>query len=360
MARVSWEGNIELRRINLKNQGLNSREIAEILSDEFEIDITRDMVTSRDRTSMKKEKKPREQQMPVTVTCKVVSVQGPTINPSNSNTKLFPDEAYNLKDKYVASELIKKQMKDIWELFNDNTPKKILCLSDLHAPYMNFEKIEQAINDNIDCNICVLNGDIFDGESMSSFDKMNEIDTLEELDQVIQLLDVLSVKFEHVVYVGGNHDFQRFYKYIMKNMKPGLRNYALDRLNPMKYLADKYSNVITINHNTLQIGDVVFKHPNGYSGVEMKTVVSECDILLANKFDLPEPNFRSLIIGHTHDIGSYIRNGILLMEIGCLTYTPDYRFMNPVKRRWSTGYARIELDKNNKIIFNKSRWVYLE
>lgn len=338
MSRIKWVGDIENRRKQLRSLGKSYNEISRILSYEFNLKITRDMVSSRDRK------------------CR--------LNNSNnyelSNENLFPNELYDLKSEYISSEETKKQLKEIWELFNDGKEKKILALSDLHAPYMDFKKIEKAIKDNEDCNICVLNGDIFDGESMSVFDKMDEIDSSEEFNQVFELLNVLTVKFEKVIWVWGNHDGGRFYKYICKNIKPGLRKYAFDRLNPTKYISEQYDNVISINHNTLQIGDVVFKHPNGYSGVELKTIVNELDILTANRYDLPNPNFRCVVIGHTHDMGVFYKNGIKLMETGCLCYTPDYRFNNPVKRRWTSGYARIELDENGKTIFNNSNVICLD
>lgn len=336
--RIKWSGDIENRRIMLRQEGLSYQKVADILTSEFNIKITKDMVSSRDRIVRLKNSKDDIQ-----------------------TENLFSDELYNLKDSYIASEEIKKQLKSLWEKFQDGKPKKILSLSDLHAPYIDFKKLEIAIKDNLDCNICVLNGDILDGESMSTFDdKLEEIDVKDEFKQVFQLLDVISNVFEHVIWVWGNHDGGRFKKYIMKNIKPSLRKYAYDRLNPIKYISEKYDNVISVNHNLFQIGDVVFKHPNGYSSVEMKTVVNELDVLMANRFDLPNPNFRCVCIGHTHDIFSGIKNGVLLIEQGCLTYVPDYRFNNPVKRRWTTGYARIEIDKEGKVIFNKSKWVCLD
>lgn len=354
MSRIKWEGELEKRRSELRTNGITYKEIAGILSEEFDLNITIDMVSSRERTArFIKIKDFNENQCTNVLYNYVNDLEPETTIPLVSNN-LFPHQMYNNQEEYIASERTKLEMKKIWEMFEDGKPKKMLVLSDLHAPYMNFEKIEKAIKDNEDCNICILNGDIFDGESMSVFDKMDEIDSSEEFSQVFELLNVLTVKFEKIIWIGGNHDFQRFCKYIIRNIKPGLRKFAFDRLNPMTFISSKYSNVITINHNTLQIGDVIFKHPNGYSGVEMKTVVTEMDIMTANKRDYPNPNFRCVCIGHTHDGGEYYKNGIKLMETCCLCYTPDYRFNNPVKRKWTTGYARIELDNNNKIIFNKS------
>jgi len=331
MTRIKWEGSkIEEERIALEKLGNTSTQIAEILSKKYNIKITKDMINGRKKTCNKK------------------------------NKTLFDEDLYGLKDIYVLSEKTKKDMKSLWKKFQTNTEKKILCLSDLHAPYINFSMVEKAINDNLDCNICVLNGDIFDASGLSLFDKMKEINLKKEFEQVFKLLDVLSEKFEYVIWVWGNHDGERFRRYIVKNIKNELREYAFDRLNPIKYLTEKYDNILTINHNTVQIGDVIFKHPNRYSNAELKTVINEYLIFSANKKMLPNPNFRAIVIGHTHYMGNYIYNDTLLIEQGCLCYQPDYKFIEPSKRSWTTGYARIELDKNNKVIFNKSKWIYLE
>ena len=55
-------------------------------------------------------------------------------------------------------------------------------------------------------------------ESMSSFDKMTEIDITKEFEQVNKLLLVLNKQFKKTIIVGGNHDYTRFARYIMKNI----------------------------------------------------------------------------------------------------------------------------------------------
>lgn len=333
LARIKWEGNIENDRLDLELKGYKPLQIANILSEKYNIRITTDMVNGRKRT----------------------------VNKGNNfrTERLFGEDLYEIKDKYILSEKTKKHLFDIWEKFNKIENKKMLVLSDLHAPYTNFEKLEQAINDNIDCNICILNGDILDGDCFSRFEKMKEINVEEEYSMVMKIFDILSSKFEYIVWVDGNHDGNRFKSYVIKNIKQSLRDFAYKRLNPVNFILENYNNIIAVQHNTLQIGDVIFKHPNIYSNAELKTVINEYDIFVANKNDLPNPNFRCICIGHTHYMGEYYKNDVKLMETGCLCHTPDYKFLNPSKRKWTIGYARIELDKNNKIIFNKSGVVVL-
>ena len=150
MKKIRWEGQIEDTRIVLKNQGLNCREIADTLSYMFNYNITKDMVYGREKTLKKK------------LSLQNTNVVSKNIKQNVISNQLFDDELYNTKDKYILSEQTKIKMKEIWELFNTPGSKKIFNISDLHAPYINFEKLEIAIKDNLDCDICVLNGDIFD------------------------------------------------------------------------------------------------------------------------------------------------------------------------------------------------------
>ena len=53
MAQIRWKGDIENRRIELKNAGMGPTAIANILSKEFNIPITVDMINGRNKTLMK-------------------------------------------------------------------------------------------------------------------------------------------------------------------------------------------------------------------------------------------------------------------------------------------------------------------
>lgn len=350
MAQIKWKGDIENRRIELKEAGMGPTAIANILSKEFNMPITIDMVNGRNKTLMKNK-------------IGIFSKKQKNIeinNKNEDNLEFFTEEDCAESERFLYSGEIKNQLNSIYNLLNDGKSKKILSISDLHSPYMDIRKIDKVIRDNLDCEYCIINGDLLDMESMSSFDKMTEIDITKEFEQVNKLLLVLNKQFKKTIIVGGNHDYTRFARYIMKNIKPSLRSFAFDRLNPLKYITEKYENIEVINHNTLEIGDVIFKHPNKYCSGEMKTIVNEYYNMCANREDLPNPNFRSIIIGHTHMAGEYYYNGVKLIEQGCLCHKMDYRFLEPTKKSWTSGYAIINIDENYKVDLNKTKFIYLE
>lgn len=346
---MKWFGKLEDRRVQLKNDGFGPTAIAKMLTNEFNTRITVDMVNGRNRVVNKKNP--------------IVNETNEVLTTTDENNyeqlKFFSEEDCEIANKYLYSNDIKRDMKEIYNMLNDGKTKKILSLSDLHSPYMDLKKIDKAIRDNLDCEYCVINGDLLDLEAMSAFDNMNEVNISEEFAQVDKLLSILDKTFKKTIIIGGNHDYTRFAKYIMKNVKPSLRSFAFDRLNPLKYITEKYMNIKVINHNTIQIGDVEFKHPNKYNSPEMRTIVNEYNNMIANLEDFPNPEINCIIIGHTHMAGEYYYNGVKLIEQGCLCKKMDYRFLEPSKRSWTTGYCVISLDDSYHVDFNETKFIYI-
>lgn len=343
---IKWDGPIDKRRVELLEEGLTYAQVASILTREFKIFINSKSVENRCfRTNTLK-----HQLSNIGVT--------PMLTHQNEED-LFPSECYDNENEFCMIPQKVAKLKELHTTLTEMKPKKILSLSDLHAPNIDFAAVEEAVKNNLDADMCLLNGDVFDGQALSSFDKMKEFDIEVELNQVFQLLDVLTEKFAYVVWVGGNHDMARFNKFVMKNFGPSMRDFVMKRLNPMDYIAEKYDNLIIVPHDWVQIGDVLFAHLHNFSSVEMKTVVTVNDIFNALRLSLPEPNYRALIIGHTHHMGWLIKNGVLLAEQGCLCFDMDYRFNKPTKIRWETGYAIIEFDDNMKAKFNDTKIIHI-
>ena len=38
----------------------------------------------------------------------------------------------------------------------------------------------------------------------------------------------------------------------------------------------------------------------------------------------------------------------------------DYRFLEPTKKSWTSGYAIINIDENYKVNLNETKFIYLE
>jgi hypothetical protein len=138
-----------------------------------------------------------------------------------------------------------------------------------------------------------------------------------------------------------------------------MKKYVLKRLNPITYIAEKYNNIVVIPHQWMQVGKAVFIHPDGYSSALMSSAIGQEKVLRANaKEALPNPDFEALIMGHTHDAGEYMLNGCKIMEQGCLTYVPDYRYDKPSSRQWVQAYAVVNLYGDGSVDMNNTR-VYL-
>ena len=346
---VSWTGKIEKRREELDSIGIGPTRSAQILSKEFETNITKDMVAGRKKI-LKKKNGQSNQEITKNIEKQIMQQEQLTF---------FTEEDVNESKKYIRIEKVKKELSDVYEKYNDGKKKKILSLSDIHVPYANIKAIDKAIKDNLDADLVIISGDLLDNEAMSTYDNITEWDLSEEFNQVRKILKVLNDNFSEILVIEGNHE-GRFSRYITRNIKPSLREYAIERLNPLKYITEKYENIHLVNYNTVQIGSCIFKHPNKYNSPELRTVVNEKDILKANEDVLPNNFFNMVMIGHTHQAGEYFYNHIKLIEQGCLCLTPDYRVNEPIKRIWTTGYGIVYLDENGIADLNKSKFVCLD
>lgn len=345
-----WPSELDNRRLELLKDGYSYNETALILSTEFKSIITKWMVIERSKKTNTTASELRSQN-------NNSSFVGETRILSNNEVekKMFPDEAYKINEDLVFAPEKMRQLKEIWEKYNDGKSKKILSLSDLHAPFIDFSAVEEAIKNHSDADILMLNGDVFDGHALSDFDKLNDFDIEIEFKQVFTLLDVVTKHFKHVIWNGGNHDFTRFMRYVSRKFGQGMKKYVMKRLNPIDYIAEKYDNILVVPHNWVQIGKCIFTHPDGYSSALMSTAMNQAAYLRANKDFLPHSEFQAVVQGHTHDLGEYYVNGTKIIEQGSLCVMMDYRFDKPTSRKWVTGYAVVHLDNEGNVDFNESR-----
>lgn len=349
---MKWDTSISNRLIELIENN-TYKTVADILSSEFGINCTPTMIDG-------KLQRMRKQAGMQDLESLLNSFNNSNLNntniqsniQSNTTNNMFTDDCYELSDCNFTYAKV-ESLKQTYNILTELNPKKILSLSDLHAPLINFKAVEQAIENNLDADICVLNGDVFDGNCFSTFAKFKNIDFKKEIDQVYKLLDVLTNYFDKVVWVGGNHDLMRFKNFISRN-NGNATEYLIDVANPLKIICDKYHNLINVDHDWTQIGDVIFSHLQDFSTVDMKTVTTVNEKFEANKYELlPNPDYKAIVNGHTHHLGKIYKNNKLLIEQGCLCHLQDYRFMKPAKNKWQTGYAVVYMD-NGKCDFNKT------
>lgn len=333
-----WTLEIDERRALLLHFGYTNSTIAMTLNKEFGTDFTRDAVSSRNRKVVQEKED--------------FNIKASSLDEGS----LFPKEVYEIDEELTFTPEKKRRLFEIWDQFNDGKAKKILSLSDLHSPFIDFKAVETAVKNHNDADILILNGDVFDGHALSDYDKLNDFDIEIEFKKVFQLLDVVSKIFKTIIWNGGNHDMGRFMKFVARKFGTSMKKYVMKRLNPIDYIAEKYDNVIVVPHDWVEIGKCIFVHPSGYSSALMSTALGQENVLRANGKDiLPEPNFHCLVQGHTHDLGEYYINDCKVMEQGCLCETMDYRFDRPTKRKWQKGYAIVHIDEDGNVDFNNSR-----
>jgi predicted phosphodiesterase len=260
----------------------------------------------------------------------------------------------------------------VTRIYDDEPAIKILSLSDIHFPFQNVEAINQAIIDHEDADVLVLNGDILDAYSASSYGKDKNVLLYEEYMQALDFLIRCSKIFPTIYLVRGNHD-QRAERYVASKMDTAThilgnkdlldmlaRGIILDGdgkyIGQYKFAPDQ----IVYNKNHLpwyaKVGKTVFMHPHSYKGTIMGTS-SGCLEHLRNF--VPWDSFDSVVIGHTHKVGKVVESNKLLMEQGSLCSIMDYQKVGvTVRRPSSLGYAVIYQDVHGNTDFNLSTVEY--
>lgn len=249
--------------------------------------------------------------------------------------------------------------------------RKILSLSDIHFPFENRELIDSIVAEHSDADILVLNGDILDSYSVSSFGKDKHVLLLEEYMKALDFLIEVSKIFSDIYIVRGNHD-QRAQRYISSKLDPEThilgRTDLLDALSRGIVLDEsgnevaKYNFSANIHYNLnhlpwmCKIGKTVFMHPHSYTSKTMGTVEG-CLTHLQNF--VPWDSFDSVVIGHTHKVGKVVERNKLLIEQGSLTKVMDYLKVGiNVRRPQVNGYAIIWQDEHGNTDFNLSGFIF--
>ena len=274
---------------------------------------------------------------------------------------------YDAHKRFTFVDEKRERMREIYDTF---VGKKcfILSFSDLHSPLIDFAMIERILRkyervmaqkkEEGYTTIILLNGDIFDFSQMSKFAKgKNRINIKEEIKLAKELIHVCCKMADYCVALLGNHD-ARLYQYIARlaEKDPEIIEYMEEKLDPLKEI--QHPNFLYINHIELQIGGMVFVHPFTFSKVAMRTAQNVKNAILANRDMMPNPQkIQGICMGHTHQVGYYLENGVLLIEQGHASHDPDYRLERKTDRRWVKGYAIIQLDENGDIDLEETRAV---
>ena len=272
---------------------------------------------------------------------------------------------------YGAKKVIDAIEEDEERVNEDET--RILCISDMHIPFN--RDIKEFFKYKGKVDTLVLNGDIIDNYSMSSFTKMYRLSLVEELIRARELLIELIEEIEpkKVTVVTGNHEIRLGKKIADKigsdllDLMPrdalaflfdtGFNYY--DRIKKCKTVYTPIDEEVDCEVNYVgnfwtKEGKTIFVHPQAFRGTTLGTVGKAYDYFTAIGED-----FQSIIMAHTHKLGMYVMNDKYLYEQGtCANLNHmDYQDLKLPKYSQVNGYMYIVQDKEGNLIYDKTKLI---
>ena len=272
---------------------------------------------------------------------------------------------------YGAKKVIDAIEEDEERVNEDET--RILCISDMHIPFN--RDIKEFFKYKGKVDTLVLNGDIIDNYSMSSFTKMYRLSLVEELIQARELLIELIEEIEpkKVTVVTGNHEIRLGKKIADKigsdllDLMPrdalaflfdtGFNYY--DRIKKCKTVYTPIDEEVDCEVNYVgnfwtKEGKTIFVHPQAFRGTTLGTVGKAYDYFTAIGED-----FQSIIMAHTHKLGMYVMNDKYLYEQGtCANLNHmDYQDLKLPKSSQVNGYMYLVQDKEGNLIYDKTKLI---
>lgn len=255
--------------------------------------------------------------------------------------------------------------------------QRVLSISDLHIPYSYPVSSFKSYYGNVD--ILVLNGDIMDCHSISSFPKKYHISFMDEMTSarqyIIDLVNTISPK--KVLITKGNHE-HRMVRYLSEKINDDLMNLMPD--SPMDLIInDGFKNNDRSKHTEVyyrplkdvfqesgieiqydgewycRVGNVIFAHPLTYSASMMKTTEKAVTYFTRA---LKHRDFTAIVLAHTHKIGFYKVGDILMYEQGCCCKLDDLDYANgKLTDPQQNGYIYVCLDAKGNILEDKTRLI---
>lgn len=264
-----------------------------------------------------------------------------------------------------------------YEHNEEGVSDRILCISDTHVPYQLPVSTWKAYAGIVDT--LVLNGDIQDCQSISKFPKQYRVPFIEELIATRFFIQDLveMIKPKRVYIVKGNHE-SRLSRYLTDNLNEDIltimpdtpmdlmindgfkhrdRRYKTEVwYSPLKEVFESEGIQIEYTGSWYKkVGKTIFVHPLSYSGAMLKTSEKAMEYFLRIDRD-----FSTIVMAHTHKMGSYTQGNIQLYEEGCccdtekLNYS-DGKLIIPAQ----AGFIYLCHDKTGKEIKSKTQLVSL-
>jgi predicted phosphodiesterase len=255
----------------------------------------------------------------------------------------------------VAPELVKDEARPrnpyhlptsdetIFEPFEIKGHKRVLVLSDIHAPYHNIESITLALNHakKSKPDALLLNGDTIDCHRLSRFIKDPKKRNFKlELDTFKALFDVFEKELNCKIYFKiGNHE-ERYEHFLYEKAGELVGIEEFEFTNIIKARARGIE--IIGGKKPMKLNNLWGVHGHEYVGGISAPVNPARGLFLRSKV--------SCFQGHSHQTSSHVESrlsgeSIATYSIGCLSELfPDYMPFN----KWNHGFAEIDLDDNGQ------------
>lgn len=319
---VQWNSGITKRLIELVSRDVEPDKIAQSLTEEYGILVTRDAVYAKTRLLRNEG-----------VFTDLVDTPKSVLMPYYERYREIyegaddPDKIIDVPKNNVIQFSIRPRL-------------KILHLGDMHIPFEVEEQVQEAINLSATADICVAS-EISDFYSISRFNKNFSIPLEVEIDKIIRLYEFLSSKFPYVFVIQANHDNRVGRQFT--DLPPALA-LLVKTSNMLKYLARPFANIAVVDQWYIQINDTIFAHAEAFSSVDMKVGVKVRDWMRDWTEALDLQPFRCIVQGHVHQLGVTYRNGTKIIESGCLCYQPDYSVERLYARPQVNGFVEVVQD----------------
>jgi len=342
---INWNKEVTDRLVELVSAPENYSEysIANMLSEEFELSISRSAVNNKVRALkdsgdlVELLDKPRTELMPYYY--KYADAY---------EEDIFPEKTFKLNPNQ-------------WSITIDKKYLKILYLGDLHMPFEVESQVQTAINRNATADVCVC-AEISDFYAISRFNKSMSVPLEIEIDRIVRFYEYVNSKFSKVFIINGNHG-ERVNRQVTGNL-PSSLNMLIKTTNMLKFLARPFPNINVVDGWFFQINDLFCGHAETFSKIDMRSGVNVYNWLTewTGVFDFNPVRF--IVQGHVHQLGVSYRNDVKIVEAGCLSYIPDYSVEKFYGRPQVNGYVVViqndglsDLNLSREYMFETPKYV---
>lgn len=335
---IDWNSKIVDRLLELReDEHLSENKIADQLNKEFGIFVTRDAVHNKLARMYESRGGLSKRQIPSVMPWyeKYMDV----IEGTDKVEKECPIEHYvlNVPDGFL----------------------KVLYIGDLHIPFQQDWQIEEACDKHPNADI-VVTAEVMDCYSISRFRKSLDVPLSREIDWTIRYFEYLNEKFERVVVLGGNH-INRVSRAFMDGVPQSLMFLVKD--NMLRILAKPFPRINVIDQVCFQVNDAIFAHAETFSKIDLRAGVNAYNFLHEWKNALGLNDFRCIVQGHTHMMGTTYRSDIKVMEGGCLCRVPDYAVEKFYSKPQKNGYivvrqfdGQTDFNKTREFVFDEEKY----